>query len=233
MPRLPVMHRLLAVRGIVAVAVAVMLIGGGGCGGKGAKKAKKAGGTKTQEPGPPPVDSDTAFTVDDGRVSVSSPTGWARAPRSDDYLVKYQPNRKKTFPAIAVTAHDAPEGFSQVTSENHDAFTAAITDSLADAFEAKASGPLVKKPGAVSLGPHCGVAWALPLQTEENGVKETNEQQFYAVVIDGRMYTVTASAPKGKLDSAAKAAARAVAGALTAPEATPAVETPAAETPAE
>jgi hypothetical protein len=189
----------------------------GGCGGKVAKKTttSAAGGERAA----PAVDPDTAFTIDDGRVSVASPAGWTRAERSKDWLVKYQPGRKKTYPAIVVTGEDAPADFPAITAENHAAFAAALALGMADAYDQIGASALAKKPVAVKLGPHHGAAWALPAQAKVSGLKETIEQQFYAVIVGGRMYRIAVKAPKGKLDADAKAAARAVAGAIGPPAA--------------
>jgi ATPase subunit of ABC transporter with duplicated ATPase domains len=75
---------------------------------------------------------------------------------------------------------------------------------------------LLQKPAAARLGPHFGATWAAPATINVDGVRETIDRSSYAVIIDGRMYTVEARAPKGKLDAAGKAAARAVAANLAA-----------------
>lgn len=237
---------------VLCCALVTAVLTAGGCGGKSAKKSRKsADGTAAGESAAPAIDPDTALTVDDGRISVASPTGWTRAERSKEHLVKYQPGRKKTYPIIVVTAEDAPADFPAVTAENHKEFAAALAAGMADTYEKIGSSTLAKKPVAVKLGPHLGAAWAMPAQAKVSGAKETIEQQFYAVIVGERMYKIAAKAPKGKLDADAKAAARAVAGAIgppapeepaeplpaqpaTEPAAEPATESaPAAEPPAE
>ncbi|NDC53057.1 MAG: hypothetical protein EBZ74_01910 [Planctomycetia bacterium] len=87
----------------------------------------------------------------------------------------------------------------------------------------------MKKPAAVKIGPHLGVFWGIPGSAKVDGISEPIERWSYAVVIGGRMYTVEARAPKGKIDDAAKAAAKAVAAALAPPTAaTATAEEPAA-----
>lgn len=185
-----------------------------GCGGG---KKPKAAGQAGQEP-TPSVDLDTALVVDDGRIAVASPAGWTRLPRSKDCLVKYQPGAKKTYPKILVTATAAPEAFPDVTADNHADFAAAIAEGVSQSLGH--SRPL-KKATPVKLGPHLGVAWGIPGSAKVDGIAEPIERWTWAVVIGGRMYAVEARAPKGKIDDAAKAAARAVAAALAPPTAEP------------
>ena len=179
------------------------------------------------------VDFDTVIAVDDGKVEVCSPMGWTRGPQSKSYLVKYVPSRKKTYPSIVVMAADAPEGIAEVDAGSQKDFVAAIAASLAGTFSKNGKSTLLQKPAASRLGPHFGATWAAPATINVDGMKETIDRTSYAVVIGGRMYTVEVRAPKGKLDSEGRAAARAVAAALAPPgaeEAPPATEeAPAAE----
>ena len=177
------------------------------------------------------VDFDTAIAVDDGKVEVCSPMGWTRGPQSKSYLVKYIPSRKKTYPSIVVMAADAPEGIAEVDGGAQKKFVAAIEASLAGTYSKNGKSTLLQKPAASRLGPHFGATWAAPATISVDGMKETIDRTSYAVVIGGRMYTVEVRAPKGKLDSEGRAAARAVAAALTPPaveEAAPAAEEAAA-----
>ena len=171
------------------------------------------------------VDFDTAIAVDDGKVEVCSPVGWARGPQSKSYLVKYIPSRKKTYPSIVVMAADAPEGIAEVDGGSQKDFVAAIDASLAGTFSKNGKSTLLKKPAAARLGPHFGATWAAPATINVDGMRETIDRSSYAVILGGRMYTVEVRAPKGKLDGEGRAAARAVAAAL----APPATEEPAAE----
>ena len=177
------------------------------------------------------VDFDTAIAVDDGKVEACSPMGWTRGPQSKSYLVKYVPSRKKTYPSIVVMAADAPEGIAEVDAGSQKDFVAAIAASLAGTFSKNGKSTLLQKPAASRLGPHFGATWAAPATINIDGMKETIDRTSYAVVIGGRMYTVEVRAPKGKLDSEGRAAARAVAAALAPPavgEAAPAAEEAAA-----
>jgi len=204
---------------VVCTLVCLLLAGAAGCGAKKKKKAKPSGGTAGDKP--PAVDPDTALVADDGRIAVASPAGWTRLPRTKDCLVKYQPGPKKTYPKILVTAEAAPAEFAEVTAVNHEAFAAGIAEGIAASL-GKAK-PL-KRAAAVKVGPHFGVFWGIPGSTKVDGVSEPIERWSYAVVIGGRMYTVEARSPKGKIDDAAKAAAKAVAAALAPPAATTAVD---------
>ena len=164
------------------------------------------------------VDFDTAIEVDEGRIEACSPTGWIRGGQSKDYLVKYTPSRKKTYPSIVVTAADAPDGMAEVDGDTQKDFVAAIAASLAETYSKNGKSTLLKKPAAVRLGPHFGATWAAPATIKVDGIKETIDRASYAVVIGGRMYTVEVRAPKGKLDGEGRAAAKAVAAALAPPE---------------
>lgn len=194
------------------------LAGTAGCGGK---TAKKRVGEGTAGEKLPAVDLDTAVTVDEGRIAVASPTGWTRLPRTQDCLVKYQPGPRKTYPKILVTAEAAPVDFTEVTADNHRAFAAGIAEGVAAAL-GKAK-PL-RRATAVKVGPHLGAFWGIPGSAKVDGLSEPIERWSYAVVIGGRMYTVEVRAPKGKIDDAARAAARAVAAALAPPSATTAAD---------
>jgi hypothetical protein len=210
---------LVAGRAFVCLLVCTVIVPAGGCSAKTTKKKSKAAGQAVM------IDPSTAFVVDEGRVAVSSPAGWTRLPRQKDCLVKYQPGPKKPYPKLLVTAAPAPEGFGEITEENQKEFVAGIADgmkqSLGDAS------PL-QKPAAVKIGDHLGVAWGVPGTIKTDGMAETIERWSYAVVIGGRMYTVEALAPKGKMDAAGKDAAKAMAAALAPPSANAAPEPAAA-----
>ena len=75
--------------------------------------------------------------------------------------------------------------------------------------------------GRDRLGRQPGRRVELPLGPA--GLDERIERACFAVVVGGRMYTVEARGPKGKLDAAARLTAKAVAAGL----AVPAVEAPA------
>jgi len=194
-----------------------------GCGGT----TKKPQDGRVEKERLPAVDLDTALAVDDGRIAVASPAGWTRLPRSKDCLVKYQPGPKKSYPKILVTAEAAPAEFPEVTADNHQAFAAAVGEGVTQML-GKAK-PL-KKATAVKLGPHFGVAWGLPGSARVDGIAEPIERWNWAVVTGGRMYTVEARAPKGKIDDAGKAAAKAVAAALAPPSAATATDEAPADT---
>lgn len=212
--------------GLVSVAiVATALVG---CS-TGSKKPRSAAAVSLAT-----VDPDSAINVDGGRVSVRSPVGWQREPRSSDCIVRYMPPRK-TYPSVSVTASDPPAGIAEVTAENHAAFVAAVAEQLASTFTAGGKSTLLRKPAAVTLGSHLGVAWAAPGTAKVEGLKQPIERSSVAIVTAGRMYTVEARAPKGKLDDAGRAAARGVAAGIAGPateeEATLAVDEPAAADP--
>lgn len=225
----------------VPIALVAVLAGAGGCSPASAPPAAR----KAVAVALGPVDPETAITVDGGRVSVRSPLGWSRSPRSDDYLVRYTPGQQKTFPAIVVTSADAPDGIMDITTDNHGDVVAAVARDLAATFSRDGRSTLLKKPMAVKLGDRLGVAWTAPGTAKVDGLKQPIERSCVAVIVAGRMVTVEARAPKGKLDDEGIAAARGVAAALVPPtpadappeepsSAPPAVDDAAAgETPAE
>ena len=183
----------------------------------------------------PAIDPVSAITVDGGRISVSSPAGWSRAPRSKDYLVRYVPTQQKTHPFVQLVVADPPAGISAVNDSNHDDFVAAITASLAAEFTKDGKSKLIRKPKALTLGPHRAVAWTAPGREMIDKLMQSVERWCVAVVIGGRMYTVETRGLKGKVGPTSRDSALAVAAALAAPAAEPPAETEApasADTPA-
>ncbi len=179
------------------------------------------------------IDADTALRLDGGRVEVCSPLGWTRSPRSQNYLVRYQPGPKKSYPSIVVTAEPAPEGLGEITAANQSDLVAAIGTKLVETFPAGGPVKLIKKPAAATFGSHKGVAWAMPGTAKVSGLSEPVDRFAYGVVLGGRLYTVEARAPKGKVDDDAKAAAKAVAATLYRPEGAPAGQPEGAAIPAD
>ena len=220
---------------------AALLLVAAGCGGKTAKKkAKKAAGGAAApvvvEEKLPDINADSALTVDGGRLAVSSPQGWARGPRSKDYLVRYTPAAQKTYPSITVTSTDPPAGFTEVTPATHADFVQAIAAGLAETFTEDGKSTLVKQPAAVTIGSHLGVAYAAPGRAKVGSIEEAIDRSFLAIVVNGRLVTVEARAAKGKLDDKGRLTAKAVAAAISAPkpaEPPPALESGTESAPAE
>jgi hypothetical protein len=181
-----------------------------------------AGAGSANRPTSKLVDADTALLLDGGRVEISSPLGWTRSPRSQNYLVRYQPGPRKSYPSIVVTAEPAPDGLGEITAANQSELVAAIGTKLVETFPAEGAVKLIKKPAAATFGSHKGVAWAMPGTAKVGGLSEPVDRFAYGVVLGGRLYTVEARAPKGKVDDDAKAAAKAVAATLFRPEGAPA-----------
>ncbi len=180
------------------------------------------GAASANRPSSKLIDADTAVRLDGGRIEVCSPLGWTRSPRSQNYLVRYQPGPRKSYPSIVVTAELAPDGLGEITAANQSELVAAIGTKLAETFPADGPVKLIKKPAAATFGSHKGVAWATPGTAKVGGLSEPIERFAYGVVLGGRLYTVEARAPKGKVDDDAKAAAKAVAATLFRPEGAPA-----------
>ena len=181
-----------------------------------------AGAGSANRPTSKLVDADTALLLDGGRVEISSPLGWTRSPRSQNYLVRYQPGPRKSYPSIVVTAEPAPDGLGEITAANQSELVTAIGTKLVETFPADGAVKLIKKPAAATFGSHKGVAWAMPGTAKVGGLSEPVDRFAYGVVLGGRLYTVEARAPKGKVDDDAKAAAKAVAATLFRPEGAPA-----------
>jgi len=191
-----------------------------------------AGAESANRPTSKLIDADTALQLDGGRVEVCSPLGWTRSPRSQSYLVRYQPGPRKSYPSIVVTAEPAPDGLGEITAANHSELVAAIGRKLVETFPADGALKLIKKPAAATFGSHKGVAWAMPGTAKVSGLSEPVDRFAYGVVLGGRLYTVEARAPKGKVDDEAKAAAKAVAATLYRPEGAPAGQPEEAAVPA-
>lgn len=225
----------------VCLVVPALLVVAAGCGGKPAKKKAKPAASGAAAPAAveeklPAINADSAITVDGGRLTISSPAGWARGPRSKEYLVRYTPTAQKTYPSITVTAADPPAGFADVTPANHADFVQAIAAGLAETFTADGTSTLVMQPAAVTVGSHLAAAYAAPGKAKVGSIEEPVDRSFFAMVVNGRLVTVEARAAKGKLDDTGRLAAKAVAAAIAAPkpaEPPPALEPKAESTPAE
>ena len=206
------MHRIVAAHLLLLAALLV------GCSGQ--EGAAPAAADKPGSAGLPGLDPASRLDLDNGRVSVFSPNGWRRASRSYDYLVRYQSTPQLPYPAVVVLAADPPEGFAEVTADNHAAFVEAIAARLAEG-DGKS---VVRQPARAKVGPHHAVSWAAGGEAKLDGTPKKIERDCTAVVVAGRLYTVEAWAPRGKLSDAGRAAARAVAAALAVPSLEP-VET--------
>lgn len=204
---MPIPRRILLVSslGLVLAALAT------GCSGSGGP------GMSANEP-LPPVDAGTALPVDEGRVAVATPKGWIRASRSNDYLVRYQQGVKKPYPAVTVTVSDTPEGIASVGKDGHEAFVEAMTAKLTERFTKDGKSLLTRGPTPVVLGEHHGIAWAAPGRTKSGNATEAIDRLSYAIVMNGRLYTVEARGLRGKLDAEGILAAKAVASALAVPK---------------
>ena len=205
--------------------IPALLLAAAGCGGKTAKKkTKKAAGggaaaatAAVVEEKLPVVNRDSTITVDEGRLAISSPLGWARGPRSKEYLVRYTPTAQKAYPSITVTSAEPPAGFTEVTPANHADFVQAIAAGLAEAFTEDGRSTLVKQPAAVTIGDHLGVTYSAPGRAKVGSIEEAIDRSFLALVANGRLVTIESRAPKGKLDDTGRLAAKAVAAAISAP----------------
>jgi len=195
----------------VGVSLVVLLVlAAAGCGSTATKPTKKA---KPEKPiVPAAVDASAAITVDGGRVTVAPPVDWKRQPRSKDYVARYLPGGGNTYPSVTVLGADPPAGITAVDAGNQAEFVKAVADSLAQEYTgAEGKSSLLRKPVAVDLGPHKAVVWDAPGTAKVGGLSQPIERSCAAVVVAGRMYTIEARAPKGKLDDAGRATARGVA----------------------
>jgi hypothetical protein len=201
------MHRIVAVP---LLGLAALLAG---CSGKDKSAAAPTAAGKPAAAAAVEIDPSSRLDLDSGRVSVFSPQGWRRAPRSYDYLVRYQSTPQLPYPAVVVIAADPPEGFAELTGDNHAAFVEAIAAQLAGGTGQS----ILRQPARAQVGPHHAVSWAAGGEAKLDGTTNKIERDCTAVVIAGRLYTVEAWAPRGKLAEAGRAAAKAVAAALTVP----------------
>jgi len=187
-----------------------------GCGSR--EAGPPAGDARAAVPG---IDAASGLDLDGNRVRSFSPAGWRRAPKSYDYLVRYQSTPQLAYPSVVVVAADPPEGFAEVGKENRRDFVAAVAARLAEEFGGAGQPALIRKPAAVTAGPHHAASWSAPGEAELDGQAKKIERDCTAVVVDGRMYTVETWGLKGKLDDKARAAGRAVAAALAVPSLDP------------
>lgn len=208
---MPIPRRTLLVSSPSMVLGPVLVALAAGCSGSGGP------GMSANEP-LPPVDVGTALPVDEGRVAVATPKGWIRASRSNDYLVLYQRAVKKPYPAVTVTVSDPPDGIASVGQDGHAAFVEAMTAKLTERFTKDGKSLLTRGPTPVVLGEHHGIAWAAPGRTKNGNATEAIDRLSYAVVMNGRLYTVEARGLRGKLDGEGILAAKAVASALAVPK---------------
>lgn len=178
------------------------------------------------------INRDSGVPLDEGRVMSFSPSGWARAPRSKDYLIRYTPSAQKTSPSITLTAADAPAGIAEVTDGNKTEFVEAVARQLEEKYSKDGKSTLLEPASGAKLGDHRAVAWAAPGTVTTGKKKEKVERRSVAVVIGGRMYTVEVQTPKDKPDEKAFAAARGVAAALAVPPKEAPADEPSSEEPA-
>jgi hypothetical protein len=202
-------------RYVVPLALLVVLPTLAGCSSD--RDTQPAGGGSVTAAATPGIDPASRLDLDGGRVSVFSPQGWRRAPRSYDYLVRYQSTPQLPYPAVVVLAADPPADVVEVTSDNH----AAFVEALAATLEAGDGAALLRQPAKATVGPHRAAIWSAAGEAQLDGLPKKIERECIAVVIDGRLYTVEAWAPRGKLTDAGREAARAVAAALAVPSLEP------------
>lgn len=206
------MHRIVVSQLIVMAALLA------GCSGKDNESVGPVAAGKPGSAALPGLDPASRLDLDNGRVSVFSPQGWRRAPRSYDYLVRYQSTPQLPYPAVVVIAADPPEGFAEVTADNHAAFVEAVAAQLG---EGDGKG-MLRKAARAKVGPHHAVTWSSAGDAKLDGTPKKIERDCTAIVVDGRLYTVEAWGLRGKLSDAGRAAARAVAAALAVPSLEPA-----------
>jgi hypothetical protein len=204
-------------RRAVAPTSLMMVLALAGCSGNREGKPAADGGSGSAAAAVPGIDPASRLDLDSGRVSVFSPQGWRRAPRSYDYLVRYQSTPQLPYPSVVVVAADPPAGITEVTADNHAAFGEAV----AAALEETAGKAVLRKPAKAKAGPHHAATWSVAGEAKLDGVPKKIERECTAVVVDGRLYTVEAWAPRGKLSDVGREAARAVAAAVAVPSLEP------------
>ena len=203
---------------LVMLACLVSLVG---CSGGDADTTAGGGKTGKSAAATPGIDPNSGLDLDGNRVRAFSPAGWRRAPTSYDYLVRYQSTPQLPFPSVVIVAADPPEGFAEVTKANQADFVAAVAARLAGESGGEGQPGLLRPPTAVRVGPHHAAGWSAPGEAKLDGLPKKIERECTAVVVDGRLYTIEAWAPRGKLDEKARAAARAVTAALAVPSLDP------------
>lgn len=206
---------------LVMLVMLACLVSLGGCSSGDADPKAGGGGEGKSAAATPGIDPNSGLDLDSNRVRAFSPAGWRRAPKSYDYLVRYQSTPQLPFPSVVIVAADPPEGFAEVTKANQADFVAAMAARLAGESGGAGQPGLLRPPAAVRVGPHHAAGWSAPGEAKLDGLPKKIERECTAVVVDGRLYTVEAWAPRGKLDEKARAAARAVTAALAVPSLDP------------
>jgi len=191
-------------RSVTRVLLAAIAILSSGCTGGGSP----AGGAAV-----PGIDPASRLDLDGGRVTTFSPRGWRRAPRSSDSLVRYQAAPQVAYPSVVVVAADPPEGFVEVTPENHVAFVTAITARIVEGDGTS----VLRTPERALVGPHRAATWSAVGEAKLDGRPRKIARECTAVVVAGRLYTVEAWEPRDKVGGPAREAARAVAASLSLP----------------
>lgn len=178
---------------------------------------------RVQEPRPEPskppivpaaVDPQAAITVDGGRITISKPVGFRPESSSRNYLARYVPAGVRGPVTVTVlNGADPPPGIAAVDAANHADFVTAVERSLAD----RAGAVVIREPpAAVDLGPHKGVVWEEMDAPQPDGSTPPVQRSCVAIVLAGRLYTVEAAAPQGRLGDAGRAVARGVAAGMAA-----------------
>lgn len=120
-------------QGFMVVLLAMMGASGlmalGGCRG-----AANQGDQKTPEvprlvSGRLPELGDYLPPLDDGRLELAPPKDWVVAPRSSEYIVRFQAEAGSTYPSVLVEANPS-ERFKTVTPENLEAFAKSVAAEL-------------------------------------------------------------------------------------------------------
>lgn len=160
-----------------AIGMVLLLSGLAGCGGASPSSAAKSTGPLTIDPAELPKLGDYLAPVDDGRIQVAPPAGWAIPPRSNRFVARFQPNLDAEYPIVLITAKDCEEIFN-VSSEN--------LGKLASLVRREES---VQQTRPIRIGKFQGVTYR-KRGREKESINRIVERLIIDTVVAGRRYSV-------------------------------------------
>lgn len=140
-----------------------------------------------------PVVDSPAPPLDEGRLELSLPADWRRAPRSKDYLIKVQRSRQANFPVLIVTVEPA-EDLPDITRENAVEFAAQIQAKL-DAELGPQGLALAEPVRPVAIGDLTAIEYVRKAKSTAGSI----ERLFIVTAARGRRYVVELRTLQGNL----------------------------------
>lgn len=148
-----------------------------GCGGKASKSGAKADVAKV-ELNELTASGDPLPPMDDGRVQVAPPKGWAVAPRGSKYLARFMPSEDTDYPTILLLAADCA-AVTDATSEN-------LKKLAAEVKQAES----VKQAKPITIGDKFYGVLYRKINREKDSVNRVIDRLMVSTVAGGRRYTL-------------------------------------------